>query len=99
MPRIARRFADSGICSRGSHKILPGPAAPFTTVFVSNFPASVMGDMIVPHSENEHAASFVVAGWPTVFVNNIPVATLGMPITCGGMVVSTTLGVFAGPPA
>jgi uncharacterized Zn-binding protein involved in type VI secretion len=99
MPRIARRFKDSGLCSRGSHNILPGPGAPVLQVFVEDMPVAVQGDLIMPHSENEHMVSVILSGWPTVFVNDIPVATLGMPILCGGAVVSTTSGVFAGPPA
>lgn len=97
MPRIAKRFSDDAVCSKGFHKILPGPAAPFTTVFVENFPVAVMGDMIMPHWKKKHAVSVILEGWPTVFVNNMPVATMYMPTLCGGMVITTTFGVFAGP--
>lgn len=96
MPSIATRFTDSGLCSQGSHAILPGPGAPLTTVIVQNMPVALQGDIITPHSINDHEVSFILEGWPTVIVNNIPVATLGMPILCGGMVISTNT-VFAGP--
>lgn len=99
MPRISRRFQDDGRCSKGSHKILPGPGAPNVTVIVEDKPAALRGDIITPHSKNEHKTSKIAQGWPTVIVNDIQVATQYMPITCGGTVVSAVKGVFAGPPS
>lgn len=96
MPRIARRLQDDGKCSKGSHKIVPGSAR--VTVIVEDNPAAVRGDVITPHNKNDHKVSKIAQGWPTVIVNDIPVATQYMPITCGGAVISTVQGVFAGPP-
>lgn len=98
MPRVARRFQDDGICSKGSHKILPGSSVPQTTVIVEDQQAAIQGDIITPHHKNDHKSSKIEKGWPTVYVNNIPVATKHMPITCGGAVETSTRGVFAGPP-
>jgi len=54
------------------------------SVLVNNMPISVLGDAVVGHGENQHAAASMLIGGPrTVIAGGIPVVRQGDPATCG----------------
>jgi len=55
-----------------------GPGSP--NVFVNGFPASVLGDKILPHGKSPHKKSRIVSGSSSVFINGKPATVQFMSV-------------------
>lgn len=74
MPGAARALQDSagGLIIGGASSVL-----------VNNMPASIMGDAVTSHGENQHQSASMIVGSPTVFAQGLPVVRQGDPSSCG----------------
>jgi len=80
---VSRVIVDKAVCTEGEGILLPMSPR---TVFVEGSPIALVGDQVISHGDDKHAASLVATGLRTVLADGQSVVTVFQNTTCGGIV-------------